>query len=45
MAAKLKESKFKELLTDFWRMSKILIASAAIPVVLYLLLLWAGVLK
>ena len=38
-------SKFRELLTDFWRMSKILIASAAILVVLYLLLLWAGVLK
>ncbi len=38
-------SKLKELLTDFWRMSKILLASVAIPVVLYLLLLWAGVFK
>ncbi|WP_407539669.1 hypothetical protein Q0M94_16050 [Deinococcus radiomollis] len=38
-------SKLAELLRDFWRMSKILIASAAIPVVLYLLLLWTGVLK
>jgi hypothetical protein len=38
-------SKFTELLTDFWRMTKLFVAAAAIPVVLYLLLLWAGVLK
>ena len=38
-------SKLRELLRDFWRMSRILIASAAIPVVLYLILLWTGVLK
>ena len=38
-------SKLRELLTDFWRMSKIFIASAAIPLALYLILLWTGVLK
>ena len=38
-------SKLAELLTDFWRMSKLFLASAAIPLVLYLLLLWMGVLK
>ena len=38
-------SKLLELLTDFWRATKLFVLSAAVPVVLYLILLWAGVLK
>lgn len=38
-------SKFTELLVDLWRVTKLFALSAAIPVALYLLLLWAGVLK
>jgi hypothetical protein len=38
-------SKLTELLIDFWRMTKLFVAAAAIPVALYLLLLWAGVFK
>lgn len=38
-------SKFLELLIDLWRMSKLFVLSAAIPVLLYLILLWTGVLK
>ncbi|GGJ35010.1 hypothetical protein GCM10008938_21390 [Deinococcus roseus] len=35
----------KELFSDLWRIAKIFFMSAAVPVALYLLLLWAGVLK
>ncbi|WP_424949742.1 hypothetical protein [Deinococcus sp.] len=38
-------SKLLELLIDFWRMSKLFVLSAAIPVALYLILLWAGVFR
>ncbi len=38
-------SRLRELLTDFWRMTKLFAGAAAIPLALYLLLLWLGVLK
>ena len=33
----------REFLTDLWRVTKLLAGVVAIPLVLYLLLLWAGV--
>ncbi len=37
--------KLRELWTDFWRVNKLMAAVIAGPLVLYLLLLWAGVFK
>jgi hypothetical protein len=35
----------RELFSDLWRIFKLTAGSIAIPLVLYLLLLWTGVLK
>ncbi|GGR98222.1 hypothetical protein [Deinococcus xianganensis] len=35
----------KEFLNDWWRLLKLIVGSLAIPVVLWLLLVWAGVLR
>lgn len=35
----------REFLNDWWRLIKLTLGSLAIPVILWLLLVWAGVLK
>lgn len=35
----------KEFLNDWWRLLKLIVGSLAIPVVLWGLLVWAGVLR
>ncbi|ADV67043.1 cation transport ATPase [Deinococcus maricopensis DSM 21211] len=35
----------KEFFNDWWRLLKLIVLSLAVPVVLYLLLLWVGILK
>ncbi len=35
----------REFLNDWWRLIKLIVASLAIPVILWALLVWAGVLK
>ncbi|CAM3834370.1 hypothetical protein DESA109040_22330 [Deinococcus saxicola] len=35
----------REFLNDWWRLLKLIVASLAIPVVLWGLLVWTGVLK
>lgn len=35
----------KEFLNDWWRLLKLIVGSLAIPVALWLLLVWAGVLR
>ena len=35
----------REFLNDWWRLIKLTVATLAIPVVLWLLLVWTGVLR